>query len=249
VVDVLTQHARDLDDILSDWPFQPRTVSARLVRAADGREVLQMRVDLGVLQMETSGRPDGTKPGGAESYLDWLLREAIHWGETIKLSDGQLEEIEREFSQFYHRRICWLAVRAFDRAVADADHTLSLLDFLERCDVNEDWKRVQTQQRMFVLFHRTQAAALAHLETEGAEPAIEEINRGLESIESLSGPVGAESEPRQMVRPLRELQDWIRDHYQLDRTLAEQLADAVAAEEYERAARLRDELARRGRRT
>jgi protein-arginine kinase activator protein McsA len=51
-----------------------------------------------------------------------------------------------------------------------------------------------------------------------------------------------------MVTQLRDLQDWVRDHYQVDRTLNEQLAEAVAAEEYERAAKLRDELARRGRR-
>ncbi len=67
----------DLDDILQDWPYQPRTVSARLVRAADGREVLQMRVDMGVLQMETSGRPDGApaclNPSGG-AYRVQLMR-------------------------------------------------------------------------------------------------------------------------------------------------------------------------------
>ncbi len=240
-------YARDLDDILGDWPYQPRTVSARLVRAGDGREVLQMRVDLGVLQMEATGRPDGTKPGGAETYLDWLLRESFHWGGQSNLSDEQLEEVERELSQFYHRRICWLAVRAFDRAVTDANHTLSFLDFLERCEVDEDWKREQMQQRTLVLFHRTQAAALAHLETEGAESAIEEINQGLKLIDRVGESIAA-APPSQMQRQLRGLQDWIRDQYQMDRTLAEQLADAVAAEEYERAARLRDELARRHRR-
>jgi hypothetical protein len=234
---------RDLDDILQDWPFQPQTVSARLVRAADGREVLQMRVDLGVLQMESSGRPDGTRPGGAETCLDLLLREAFRQGDGFELDGVQIEEIDREFSQFYHRRICWLAVREFERAVADADHTLALMDFLERCEADEHWKHEQTQQRGLVLFHRAQAAALAHLEREGAEAAIEEINRGLESIEELG-----QSPPAQVVHQLRALQDWIRGEYQVDRTLAEQLADAVAGEEYERAARLRDELARRGRR-
>jgi UvrB/UvrC motif-containing protein len=239
---------RDLDDILQDWAYQPRTVSARLERASDGRKVLQMRVDLGVLQMETSGRPDGTKPGGAETYLDLLLHEAFHGGDRIELSDRQIEEIDREFSQFYQRRICWLAVREFERAVADADHTLALMDFLERCETDEHWRREQTQQRGLVHFHRTQAAALAHLEKEGAEAAIEEINRGLELIEQLHDPEDGRAVPDRMVAQLRELQGWVRDQYQVDRTLNEQLAEAVAAEEYERAANLRDELARRGRR-
>jgi hypothetical protein len=239
---------RDLDDLLQDWPYQPRTVSARLVRAADGREVLQMRVELGVLQMETSGRPDGTKPSGAETYLDFLLREAFHWGARFELNDSESEEIDREFSQFYHRRICWLAVREFERAVVDADHTLALMDFLQRCKTDERWRREQDQQRGLVLFHRTQAAALAHLEKEGAEAAIEELNQGLQLLERLGEPEGTGADSSRMVSQLQELQDWVRDHYQVDRTLAEQLADAVAAEEYERAARLRDELERRDRR-
>lgn len=231
---------RDLDDILQDWPYQPQTVSARLIRATGGREVLQMRVDLGVLQMETSGRPDGSTPGGAETYLDLLLQEAFHGSEPIPLNADQIEEIDREFTQFYHRRICWLAVREFERAVADADHTLALMDFVEGCEADEPWKLEQAQQRGLVLFHRTQAAALAHLEKAGAEAAIEEINCGLETIEGLNSP-----QPHRIVRQLRELQDWIRGQFRVDRTLAEQLADAIAAEEYERAAALRDAMARR----
>lgn len=237
---------RDLDEILRDWPYEPRTVSARLVRASDGRDVLQMRVDLGVLQMEVSGRPDGTRPGGAETYLDLLLREAFHEKGPIELSAHQIEEMDQEFSQFYHRRICWLAVREFERAVTDADHTLALMDFLKQCRTDESWQREQSEQRGLVLFHRTQAAALAHLENEGAEAAIEEISRGLELIERFGESQEAFTASEQMATQLRDLQGWVRDHYQLDRTLAEQLADAVAAEEYEQAARLRDELARRG---
>ena len=241
--------ARDLDDILQDWPFQTHTVSARVVHASDGRDVLQMRVDLGVLQMETSGRPDGTKPGGAETYLDWLLREAFHNNTPDELDEQQLEEIDREFSQYYHRRICWLAVREFPRAVADADHTLNLLDFVESCQGSENQKEEHARQRKLVLFHRTQAAALAHLEAENVEAAIEEINRGLERIHNLDESIDDTPSTNQFTTQLRELQDWLRDQYQVTRTLSEQLADAVAAEEYERAAFLRDELTRRTHRT
>ena len=30
-----------------------------------------MRIDLGLLQMEINGRPDGQRPQGSESLLDW----------------------------------------------------------------------------------------------------------------------------------------------------------------------------------
>ena len=44
----------------------------RIVPGDDGREKLQMRIDLGLLQMELDGRPDGQRPAGAESLLDHL---------------------------------------------------------------------------------------------------------------------------------------------------------------------------------
>jgi protein-arginine kinase activator protein McsA len=41
------------------------------------------------------------------------------------------------------------------------------------------------------------------------------------------------------------LKEWLREEYHVGQTLEEQLAEAVAAEQYERAAQLRDQIARR----
>jgi protein-arginine kinase activator protein McsA len=49
----------------------------------------------------------------------------------------------------------------------------------------------------------------------------------------------------ELVRRLKELQESLREHYRVGRTLDEQLADAVASEQFELAAQLRDEIARR----
>ena len=51
-------------------------VSARRGARADrsrrrGRGKVQLRVDLGILQMEMNGRPDGHRPEGFESWLDY----------------------------------------------------------------------------------------------------------------------------------------------------------------------------------
>ena len=88
---------------------------------------------------------------------------------------------------------------------------------------------------------------LAVLEKSGPETAIEEINNGLEEMRKIF--VAAEAEEQfeadELVVQLRELKESLRTEYKVGPTLAEQLAEAVAAEEYERAARLRDEIARR----
>ena len=57
---------QDIDHVLKGWKYEPGEVVARLARASDGRQVLQMRIDLGVLQLEVENRPDGTRPGGAD---------------------------------------------------------------------------------------------------------------------------------------------------------------------------------------
>lgn len=238
---------QDITAVLADWPYQPGVVSARLVAAADGREVIQLRVELGLLQMETEHRPDGQQPGGAPTYLDLMDQAALAEGEKFELSDEQAEELDREFIQYYHRRICWLALREFDRAVGDADHTLRLMDFAAAHSGDEEWVVSHEQYRPFVLFHRTQAAALFRLTEEGPEEAVEEINAGLERIREVYSRFEAEEEfsEDELAEQLRRLQEWIRENYSVGRTLREQLADAVASEQYELAAQLRDELSRR----
>jgi hypothetical protein len=238
---------KDIDQVIRDWPFQPGVIGARVVRAGDGRDVLQMRIEMGVLQMETTRRPDGERPGGADTYLDHLIQEAVHWGEQFELTQEQCFELDREFLQFYHRRVCWLALREFERAVRDADHTLDLMEFAREHSRDEEWVLSHEQYRQFVLFHRTQAAALAQLDQKGPEGAVEEINRGLARIREVFERAEAEEhfDEDEMVGQLRQLQEEIRDRYEVGRTLTERLADAVASEQYELAARLRDELARR----
>jgi hypothetical protein len=237
--------SQDLDALLRQWPYQPGTVVARLIKAGDGREVVQMRVELGALQMEVEHRPDGDRPGGFPTYLELFRSQAGQEG--FALGDQQAMELDREFLQFYNRRICWLALREFRRAVADADHTLALMDFVARYSKNRDWIVSHEQYRPFVLFHRTQAAALCELETGGPEAAIEEITRGLASVQKVFESVEAPEQFNndELVRQLRDLQQWIREHYQVGKTLVEQLAEAVASEQYELAARLRDEIAHR----
>jgi hypothetical protein len=237
----------DIDAILSSWPFQSGVISARLARGGDGREVLQMRIELGLLQMETSGRPDGQRPEGYPTYLEYLRHFARTAHGDFSLSEEQTNEVDREFLQYYHRRICWLALREFSRAVEDADHTLALMDYVAEHSPDTEWSLSHEQYRPFVLFHRTQAVALAQLDSSGPEAAIEEVNQGLERIRGLFQAVEAEEhfDEDEFVKQLVELRDWIREQYHVGRTLVEQLADAVAQEQYELAARLRDEIAGR----
>jgi len=242
----------NIDKILRDWPYEPATLSVRMRQGDDGRDVLQMRLDLGLLQLETTGRPDGTQPGGQETYLDYLLSLKTTKAEEspgdFVMEEEHCREADREFVQYYHRRLCWLAMREFTRARQDADHTLRLMDFCRDNSPDEEWTMSHEQYRPFVLFHRTQAAALAELESgKGAESAVEAINLGLEEIRTVFVEHEAEEEYEtdELVTRLIEMREGLRKQFDVGSTLEEQLRDAVANEKYELAAKLRDELARR----
>jgi hypothetical protein len=236
-----------LDDHFRKWPFDPTGISVRLVAGADKRDVIQMRIDLGILQLETTGRPDGSWPHGFETYHDYLIHEALNSGDDFVLNEEQSAEADREFVQYYHRRVCWLALGNFAKAVEDADHTLGLMDFCRDHSADEQWTITHEQYRPFVLFHRTQAAAMAALERNGAEDAIQEISDGLDKMRSVFERYDAldQYDDDELVARLVETRETLRQKHDVGKTLQEQLAEAIASEQYEVAARIRDELNRR----
>jgi len=235
---------RDIDSLLKGWDFRPGEVSARLVKARDGREVVQMRVDMGILQMEVRHRPDGERPGGAETFFDYLVGEVVREGESFRLTREQCAEADREFVQFYHRRICWLSLKEYRRAAKDADHSLALMDFVRDHSPDEEWTLSHEQYRPFVLFHRVQAGALAALEESGPESAIREINHGLDRFRDLFARYDASERfsEDELVKRLSDMRETVRSRYDVGRTIEERLAEAVSNEQYELAAELRDRI-------
>lgn len=240
----------DIDPILKEWECKPGLVQARIVEARDGRQVVQMRVDMGVLQMEIDGRPDGSRPEGAATYLEHLRAEARRADERrqpFTLSEDQCQEADREFLQYYHRRISWLALKEYDRAIRDADHTLTFMDFVADHSPSEEYTQAHEQYRGFVLFHRTQAAAALQVERDRPEAAIDEVLAGLDRLRTFFEAFDAEEQMEEdgMVQHLRRIEASLREEYGIRSTLREQLEEAVAAEDYEKAARLRDALRKR----
>jgi len=75
----------DLTELLSQWPFEPGKINVRLIEGEDGEQKIQVRLDLGVLQMELDGRPDGHRPHDHDSLLEYyesLLDQAARAGES-----------------------------------------------------------------------------------------------------------------------------------------------------------------------
>ena len=129
----------DIDFILHQWPFKPGVIAARLIRAGDGREVLQMRIEMGLLQMETTGRPDGEHPGGVDTCLDWLRELARSQGEPSRSAKRSAWRSTASLSSSITGGFAALALRQFGWALADADYTLQLMDFVGRDRHRPKW--------------------------------------------------------------------------------------------------------------
>ena len=80
----------DISRLLDEWDYTgPDKLIVRKFKGDDGRTRIQMRVDLGILQMEWSNRPDGQRPHGKASLLDHFL-EKLEQQKADKGPDAQL---------------------------------------------------------------------------------------------------------------------------------------------------------------
>jgi len=77
---------QDISRLLNDWPYESGKIVARIVPTSDGTSKIQVRLDLGIIQMLADGRPDGARPFGFESVLDYLEAKIEHPEDPDSLS-------------------------------------------------------------------------------------------------------------------------------------------------------------------
>jgi hypothetical protein len=241
------------------WPFNPDDdLMVRKVVGPDGQVRLQIRLELGILEMMPSGRPDGAQPYGFESLLAFHLDRVRHErdgdGEPYRLSHEEALALQREAMQYYHRRVTWFKLGDFAAAADDAEHNIAVMDLLkERAADSSDWLESE-QYRPFVLSHLVRARALWWVDQGDPNAALSALDDGIDSLETLfrddyrRPDLITESEELhgllELRRALRESPTTvasIRRESETER-LRRELAEAVAREEYERAATLRDAL-------
>jgi hypothetical protein len=239
----------DIGPILDSWGYASGELQVRAVDDRDGRRKIQMRMDLGLMQLEWTGRPDGRRPFDFVSLLDYhqARRYKPRAGRgAFLLSREECWALNQEATQYYWRRLSFFELREYERAEQDAVHNLEILDLCQECAAHEDDRRMSEQYRVFVMAHRAQARALALLERQEHELALAEIRSGIREITGLleqRGDLGKVADCAE----LRFLEEW---ELEVDTNrplsprekLSADLRSAVAQEQFELAASLRDRL-------
>ena len=239
----------DLNTILKDWPHENGNIKVRKIVGLDGREKLQLRVDLGVLQMEMTGRPDGQRPHNCESLLQYHQKQAGHAeakGEAYELTPEQCAELQQEGIQYYHRYLSLFQINDFEGVVRDTQRNLDLFTFVTQHSDREEFSWSLQQFRPYVLMMNTRGKASILLGQGKFPEAIAEIERGREVIVDFL----QQSNFPELTSKSSEiafLDEWLEE-VKAKRPLSKlevmqrEMQTAIAKELYERAAELRDAI-------
>ena len=178
----------DLNDLLRDWPHEPGQIKVRRILGSDGKEKIQLRIDLGVIQMETTGRPDGERPHGCESLLTYHLgiaeeKEVAH--EQYILSPEEVGELQQEGIQYYHRYISLFQLNDFQAVIRDTQRNIDLFNFVNQHAGGDEFANSLEQFRPYVIMMNTRARASIELERGDFAAALRQIERGREKIVDL----------------------------------------------------------------
>lgn len=232
----------DLTQFLTSWPRTMGQFQVRELQAEDGRALLQVRIDLGVIQMETEGRPDGQRPGGHPSLLEHASARLAAEGADFSLDADACRSIRDEAVQFYHRYVAFFNLNRFEAVIRDADHALRCLDLCRDHAAGEEDRTRLEHLRPQVFTMKVRAAAELAMSHRQPKAAMAAIDQGLAELEELLGPDAARrSNELILLRGMREmLVPKLPSSQRVE--LEERLQAALDAENYELAAILRDEL-------
>jgi hypothetical protein len=244
----------DIGIILRDWPYEPGQVTVRKIIGSDGRDKLQLRLDLGLLQMELTGRPDGRQPYGFDTVLDYVEGQLSgysrrHGDEEGFVVTGRVaRELQDEAVMNYHRYLGLYVLEDFDGVVRDTQANLRIFDVLARYAPTDADRHSLEQFRPYATMMNVRAKAQQAMSAGDYRAAMVFVNSGLASIRSFFASHGRPDLFRRAneAMVLRELRKEVSAHLPKDpmRLLQRRLRRAVAAENYEEAARLRDQIAR-----
>lgn len=242
----------DLRHILDGWEFEPGKISVRKIIGRNGEEKVQTRIDMGVLQIELEGRPDGRRPEGYESYLDLVLDRLSHHIELhgddndFLLTPDDCHELRHEAYLYYQRYLSLFVLEDFERVARDTTRNLRVIDLCEQYASCREDRVALGPQRAYVVMMNARARACGAAEAGDHEAALAAVAAGITGVNAVYEREDPEEygEDRSELRILRDLRRDIlaRMPATAPARLQWELEQAIQREDYETAARLRDAL-------
>jgi len=247
----------DLSVILDGWAYDEEDESrnVRKVVGVDGKMKVQVRIRSGLMQWEMEGRPDGRKPFGRASMLDYcrdfVTRPARDKHRECRSLTQELEgELVVEVLDYHRRCRALFHLGDYARALEDALHCLETLDLIrDHCFDGSMFS--YDRYRPALLVDRARAQMLLCIQNNDMRMAIDALSRGIADIECFYTDYEmdehlADCSERQVLvdlrRSLRERHNIPLNDAELLQSLRTEQEIAISKENYEMAARLRDKI-------
>ncbi len=249
--------SKDISKTLEGWDFDPEQISVRIVPGDDGSEKIQLRLDLGLLQMDFDGRPDGVRVQDCASWLDYFQKQQRAHdqrhpdGPPFFLESDDCQQLLREGVQYYHRYVSFWHLQRFELCARDTNRNLRLFAFVREHARHTKDKLQFDQWRPYVTMMHARAVATPLLGLRDFRAALGAIDAAIDGIRGfLSEYEQTQNEEncseltyllrwREEVATQQESRDSEKPYNPMDRLMAE-LDTAVREERFEEAARLRD---------
>ncbi len=232
----------DIGPILAGWEFSAHGPQLRFLAGIGGVKRIQIRLEAGLLQFELTGRPDGTRPEGYESWFDY-------WQEQPgPLSTEGVAALLAEVALFHQRAVALMLLEDFAASLSDcARNSIALAAINQRGGAHAERLQGEPMHVALVLL-RARCEASMCMRTRDTQGALAAIDRGLASLqrcnpgssEFLAGH-GTDSPASAILRGMRDaLVPKLPSSQRVD--LETRLRRALRLENYELAVILRNEL-------
>lgn len=242
----------DIQGILDRWPYKPGEVNVRRIMGDDGKEKIQLRLDLGMLQMEVTGRPDGRQPHGYTSLLEYYRAQLDRHRDTFDtetgfvLDDDACEQLRTEGVMYYHRYLAEFVLGDYEAVLRDTTRNLDVFDFILQYAEREEDRLLMEQYRPYVLMMQGRAKSRAALKQNHPSDALSAIREAVGKISAFYIKYGQDdaAESSTELSVLHALESEIKAMIPVDPgvRLQRQLTKALAEERYEDAAAIRDQI-------
>jgi hypothetical protein len=243
----------DISQILEQWDYQPGQAAVRKFTGKDGVEKIQLRVDLGILQMNAEGRPDGKRPLGHASLYDYYRAKLAKYLAANGGSDAGFQlkaedcgKLQLEAFQFHNRYNCLLQLKEFAAVTRDTERNLAVFEFVKKYAATEELAWTLQQFKPQLLMIHVQARANQFLAGNDHAKTVQQIEEGIEQIREFYKEHGR-NETLEHTGEVGYLKNWLEEIY-AQRPLTERekleraLHEAITNEDYEKAAQMRDAL-------
>ena len=165
----------------------------RVLQIEDEREVVVVQPNaFTISRIYATGRPDGMRPHGVDSYYDYFFEKLRTYEEQHGTRDGfqlELEEWETLFEESFHRYTRYLlfaGIKRWEDVLRDTAANLDVTNLARECaPADTAWRSYQYKGYMLMM-HSIAKAELS-LQEDDTAAALQHIDAGIQQIGEFCG--------------------------------------------------------------